>query len=204
MHVESLTVGQFEVNCYLAWASKPLALVIDPGADAEMIREELNRRNLTVGAYLLTHGHMDHVSAMDDMVSALPAPVFMHPKDAAWAFTDSNTMLPFYGGSKRPPDIRLVAGNQDYTEAGLSFRVLETPGHTPGGICFLFREQGILFTGDTLFSGTVGRTDLSGGNSRAMTASIKILASLPDETVVYPGHGPSTTIGNEKRVNPYL
>ena len=130
------------------------------------------------------------------------APILMHPDDQAWAFTDLNSMPPFYTTPQQPSTAiaELVEGTT-YALAGLTIGIIETPGHTPGGVCIHFRQEDILITGDTLFAGSVGRTDLPGGDSRALTASLQKLKGLPDATRIYPGHGPDSTLGQEKRTN---
>ncbi len=205
MHVETLSVGAFEVNCYIVWDNPGAVIVIDPGADAERIIELLSGHQLSVAAYLLTHGHADHVSALADVCRKFPAPVAMHADDARWAFTAISQIPPFYPVTQSPPAIeRLVEDGTEWSDGGLRYRVIATPGHTPGGVSFHFPDAGALFAGDTLFQGSVGRTDLPGGSARLLTASVMRLAQLPDTTMVYPGHGPHTTIGREKKTNFFL
>ncbi len=205
MKVQSVVVGDFEVNCYILMDDAQGALVIDPGADPEAVARVIEQHRLSVRAYLITHGHMDHVSGLADLVGLYPAPVAIHPKDHVWAFTDRNEMLPYYATPARPPRIeRDLADGQEWTDGGFAYRVIETPGHSPGSVCFHFPEQEALFTGDTLFAGSVGRTDLAGGDDRLLNESLRVLARLPDATVVFPGHGPKSTIGQEKATNPFL
>jgi len=168
MNVETIVVGAFEVNCHVVWEAGSPAFVIDPGADAEAIAEVLSRRRLAVAAYLLTHGHVDHISALADLCDRLAAPVGLHPADARWAFTGAGAMPPFYPAPRRPAcEARALREGQRWTAGALVCEVLETPGHAPGACCFLFRKEAALFTGDTLFAGSVGRTDLPGGDSSA-------------------------------------
>lgn len=205
MKVIPIGVGTFQVNCYVAVAYNHQALVIDPGDDAGIIAVTLRQNKLTAAAYLITHGHMDHVSGLAEMTRTFPAPVAMHPEDAAWAFSPSNQALPYYDCPERPKSIdRLLAPGQTFEDAGLRYEIIATPGHSPGGVCFYFPDEKVIFTGDTLFMGTIGRTDLQGSDEKLMGKSLKRLAQLPEETIVYPGHGPQTTIGREKRSNPYL
>ena len=120
-------------------------------------------------------------------------------------FGDANQMMPFYGPPKRPSRIeRELEDGQTWEDGGLAYQVIETPGHTPGGVCFLFPESNVLIVGDTLFAGSVGRTDLPGGNSRVLQESLRRLKQLDDGIAVYPGHGPTTTIGHEKRTNFFM
>jgi len=205
MNIEAIPVGEFQANCVVAWDDNAQAVVFDPGEESERIAAFLDGHGLTVAAYMLTHGHVDHVSAVADLYSARPAPIGLHPSDVEWAFEDCNHMPPFYGPPQKPPEVaRLLAEGQNWNDGGLSYTVLETPGHSPGSVCYFFEQEEILVSGDTLFAGSVGRTDLIGGNSRALMASLKRLSGLPEATRVYSGHGPVTTIGTEKKVNYFL
>jgi glyoxylase-like metal-dependent hydrolase (beta-lactamase superfamily II) len=205
MEIQTIVVGPFEVNCYIITSNKRDAIVIDPGDDPDLIKASLQKRKLTPVVYLLTHGHIDHVSAVPALYDAFPAAIAIHKADAGWAFSDDNNMPPFYPSPARPPEIaRLLDNNQEWTDSGLAYSALSTPGHTPGSVCFYFQEESTLFTGDTLFAGSVGRTDLPGGNSRSLAKSLSLLSGLPLNTVVYPGHGPSTDIGKEKSTNYFM
>jgi hydroxyacylglutathione hydrolase len=205
IHIQKAVVGAFEVNCYVVWGPEPHALVVDPGADPELIREVLSRNELDVAAYLLTHGHIDHISALENLYETNPAPIAIHPADASWAFAATNLFPPFYEAIHKPAEIeRTLADDQPWTDSGLDYRVITTPGHTPGSVCFYFEKARTLICGDTLFQGSVGRTDLPGGSPRELTRSLRKLAVLPDDTAVYAGHGPETTIADEKRRNYFM
>lgn len=206
MDVLGVAVGPFASNCYIAGAPGAReVLVIDPGDDADQIARILQARELTPVCYLLTHGHMDHVSALADLREQFPAPVAMHPLDAEWAFTIRNTMPPFYIRPPRAVPIdRSLADGQEWEDAGLRYRVLHTPGHSRGSVSLYFPDAGVLFPGDVLFRDSIGRTDLPGGDVQAIYESLRRLFELPDETRVYPGHGPETTIGRERRYNPFV
>lgn len=205
MHIETIVVGEFQVNCYVVWADSDKAIVIDPGSDAELILQFLKQKQLTIAAYLLTHGHMDHICGLADLHDANPAPIGIHGADLEWAFSRENQMPPYYGVPRRPAKIeRTLKDGQEWTDAGLTYKVISTPGHTPGGVCFHFESEKCLLTGDTLFAGSVGRTDLPGGNSSVLAASLKKLAHLDVSTLVYPGHGPSSDIATEKRTNYFM
>lgn len=205
MHVEMMPVGPFEANCYLAWGETRQALVIDPGADAERVLRLLDRHNLTVAAYLLTHGHMDHIGALAPLAALRPAPIGLHPDDARWAFEPANQMPPYYPVPERPSETaRPLADGQEWTDGGLTYRILATPGHSPGSVCYYFPSEHALFTGDTLFQGTVGRTDLPGGATAVLSRSLERLAKLPPETRIYAGHGAASTLAEELRSNPFL
>lgn len=205
MRVHGILVGAYEVNCYVVFDDDRQAIIVDPGADADLVVRCIEQERLTVKAYLLTHGHTDHVSALADVADAYPAPVGMHPLDAAWAFSSANALRPYYDAPRHPGSIaRPLRDGQDWTDGGLHYRILATPGHTPGGVCLHFPEAQVVFTGDTLFAGSVGRTDLPGGDDAQLNASLRLLAALPEATTVFAGHGPKTTIGQEKVTNPYI
>jgi len=204
MNVECLTVGEIQANCWVVWSEPKQAIVIDPGAEPSRILAFLKEHGLEVAAYGLTHGHVDHIDAISEMYASRPAPIGIHPADLEWAFSAADSMPPFYAAPNEPPEVaRQFKQGQEWSEAGLKYRIIETPGHTPGSVCLLFDEHS-LFCGDTLFAGSVGRTDLPGGSSRSLTQSLATLAALPDSTKVYPGHGPTTTIGREKQTNYFM
>ncbi len=206
MDIEARVTGFIEENCYLVSAPRTRqTVVIDPGDDAPQLIARLRELNATVVAYLLTHGHVDHLTALADLSAAYPAPIYLHPLDAAWCFTGRNNLPGFYDAPAQPksPIVPATEGTA-FELAGAHWSVIETPGHTPGGICWKLEEDNALFSGDTLFRETAGRTDLPGGDSRALTRSLRKLAALPDGLVVYPGHGEPTTLGHEKRHNYFM
>jgi hydroxyacylglutathione hydrolase len=206
VHVETLVVSLFESNCFIVRDDdRSDVLVIDPGDNAPEIIRHIQHNQWTVAAYLLTHGHVDHVSGLAEMVKAMPAPVAMHPRDSRWAFSPMAAMPPYYDAPTAPPSIdRNLVEGQEWTDGGLHYRVLESPGHSPGGVAFYFPPEKIVFSGDSLFNGSIGRSDLPGANPKDLVASLKKLLTLPDDTIVYSGHGPATTIGAERKHNPFL
>lgn len=200
--------GPLSENCYIL-AREGKAWIIDPGADPESIEAEISSRGLTPVAIVMTHGHFDHLGALDKLLTHWPAlPVVMRPEEPDWAFTHpSNQYPPFYFHQKRPANLITDIGDT-YTCGGITARLIPTPGHTPGGQCVLIEEDvpsPLCFTGDTLFAGSIGRTDLPGGSFGDLNASLsKLKATLAPETTVLPGHGPASTMERECRVNPYL
>ena len=206
MRIEARVTGFIEENCYLV--SNPdtrETVVLDPGDDAARLLARLQDMQAVVVAYLLTHGHVDHVTALAALADARPAPVYLHPLDAAWCFTPRNDLPGFYAAPARPnAPLRPVAEGDVLELAGARWSVLDTPGHTPGGVCFRLEPDRALFTGDTLFRGTAGRTDLPGGDARALTQSLRKLAALAGDWTVYPGHGDATTLARERSDNYFM
>ena len=206
MNIEARVTGFIEENCYLVQnPATRETVVIDPGDNAGELIARLRELRARVVAYLLTHGHVDHLTALPALAAACPAPVHLHARDAEWCFTERNALPGFYAAPGRPDAPLVLVQEGDVLElAGGRWTVIETPGHTPGGICWRLDPDQVLFSGDTLFRGTVGRTDLPGGDSRTLSRSLHKLAKLPGELVVYPGHGGPTTLGFEKQNNYFL
>ncbi len=198
MILRKLVVGPISSNCYIVGSeSTGKGIVIDPGASGKKILSNVDELGLNINLIVLTHGHPDHAAAVKDVKKAMGAEVAIHTEDAKFM-----RRLSLVVSCPSSPDRLLKDG--DIIHAGdLSFVVLHTPGHSPGGICL--QGYGVLFSGDTLFRGSVGRTDFSSGNHHQLISSIhsKLLV-LPDDTVVYPGHGADTTVGAERRTNPFL
>ena len=206
MNIEARVTGFIEENCYfISHPATRETVVLDPGDDAPQLLARLREIRATVVAYLLTHGHVDHVTALADLCQAFPAPIYLHPLDAAWCFSPRNNLPGFYDAPDTPaaPLVHVTEGDT-LSLAGARWSVIETPGHTPGGLCWMLEDDHALFTGDTLFQGTAGRTDLPGGDSRALARSLRKLAALPDHLTVYPGHGNPTTLGHEKQTNYFM
>jgi len=205
MKITSLTVGPYEVNCYLLENENKEAFVIDPGQDAAAICDYIARENLKIVGYVMTHGHADHICALFDVCKKYPAPLYMHPQDLVWAFSIVNQIPPFYPQPKQPDtEVIKLQDKQIIPFGDQELSVLYTPGHSPGSVCLYAEKDQLLISGDTLFKESAGRTDLPGGDSRQLAASLKKLALLPDPTNVYPGHGASSTIGHEKKYNFFL
>ena len=205
MQVKGLVLGALETNCWIVGdESGGPAVVIDPADKAQAVLEAVGSR--AVAAIVLTHGHFDHVGAVRDLVALTGAPLAMHEGDALNVVSPEGNGAALFGFDQSAPAPTLLLADGDTFAAGaVEFEVLHTPGHTPGGICLLARETGgeaHLFSGDTLFAGSVGRTDFPGGDARELARSIAVrLAPLDPATSVHPGHGPDTTIERESRVN---
>ena len=206
MIIVTLPVGMIQTNCYIVGCDETKeCAIIDPGGHPGRILAEVERRGLKVKVILNTHGHFDHTDANGALVQATGAPLAIHPEDRPLLEASGGAALfGVYANTSPPPDLELHEG--DELEVGhLRFQVLHTPGHTPGHVCFYAAEQKVLFDGDVLFYQGVGRADLPGGDWLQLLDSIqRVLMVLPEDTVVYSGHGPATTIGEEKRLNPYL
>ena len=205
MNIEIICVGMFEVNCVVLWKETDAAWVVDPGENAAEILQFLRSYHLKPAAYLLTHGHVDHISALAEVYKAMPAPMFMHPADLAWAFKPANQLPPYYGPPPQPAAaLTPITEGQCIGPERDGIRVLHTPGHSPGGVCYHFEHDKLLICGDTLFKGSVGRSDLPGGDPRILAQSLQRLTTLPDDLQVIPGHGPETTIRRERATNYFL
>lgn len=202
--VVTLTNGAFAENCYLvADPATGDAAIVDPGEEADRFLARLRREGWTLRAIWLTHGHVDHVAGVAAVRAATGAPVWLHPADRPLYDRAADQARAFgLACDPPPPPDRAFAGGEAVEVGGLRFDVLHTPGHSPGGVCLA--GHGVAFVGDLLFAGSVGRTDLPGGDAAALLASIRnTLYALPGDTVVHAGHGPATTLGAEKRSNPF-
>ena len=206
MRVEKLVVGAVMTNCYIVSdeATKD-ALVIDPGAGATKIAGKIREEELALRAILLTHGHFDHILAAEELRREFSVKLYCSEAEREICMDPVlNVGQQFGCVCSIAPDETFVDG-QSLNFGALVFKVLITPGHTKGGACFYFEREGILFSGDTLFCESVGRTDFPGGSASVLVDSVKRqLFSLPDATKVYPGHGPVTSIIYEKENNPYV
>jgi len=200
-----MEVGPLAVNAYLVeHTATRKAVVIDPGDDGEAILGEILGLGLTVEKILLTHGHFDHVGAVGLLRERTGAPVHIHPADVDRMTGASRQGMIFGLSVSDPPapDVLVEEGNTVLFE-GQEFLVAHTPGHTPGCVSYIVGKMA--FVGDLVFAGSIGRTDLPGGDHRQLIESVRTkIFTLPDETVLYPGHGPATTVGEEKRSNPFF
>ncbi|WP_406674559.1 MBL fold metallo-hydrolase [Nonomuraea sp. N2-4H] len=213
MLIAGFPAGAFQTNCYVvAPAAGEECVIVDPGQDAtEGVEELLREHRLKPVAVLLTHGHLDHVWSVAPVCGARDVPAWIHPDDrhllsdpaAGWSQTSAN----LFGGItlSEPDDVRELSDGAVLRLAGLELVVDHTPGHTRGSVSFRLPRDQIMFSGDLLFAGSIGRTDLPGGDYATILRSLATKClPLPDDTVVLPGHGPQTTIGRERATNPYL
>lgn len=205
MKYELVVVGALETNCYLVYCEETRACaVIDPGADPEKIISAIADLELKPAIVLNTHGHVDHIGANSDILHKYSVPLAMHAADAGMLkVSDYIELSLLLGAHNSPAPDRLLADGDEIAFGNAALRVIHTPGHTPGSVGFV--HGGYLFSGDTLFCGGVGRTDLPGGSWKDLEKSIRErILTLPEETVVLPGHGPWTTVEQERSSNPFL
>lgn len=207
VHIKTLVLGDMQANCYIVKGSESKeVIVIDPGDQFNIIEDYLNTNGLKCKRILLTHGHFDHISVANELRSLTQAKICIHEKEADF-LCDPNLNLSSYVGKEKvsfKADY-LLKDEEEFHEAGLFWRVLYTPGHTQGGVCYFLKDEGILFSGDTLFYESVGRSDFPTGNQQTLIQSIyNRLMILDDSIEVYTGHGRPTTIGHERQYNPFL
>jgi glyoxylase-like metal-dependent hydrolase (beta-lactamase superfamily II) len=209
MEIDRLILGAYETNCYILRKSSAAngCVVVDPGLEVEQLLDFIKRHKLNPAAVVLTHGHIDHIGGVGELRENYPdVRVYIHKLDAKMLENSYSNLSAMMGAafSTEPADFSLEDGSV-IEQAGVKLQVLHTPGHTPGGICLYSKDEGIVFTDDTLFAESIGRTDFQGGSLEQLLKSVsEKLFTLPDDTIVYPGHGPSTTIAREKAHNPFL
>lgn len=207
MKIERLVLGDVRTNCYLLINEKTLETIIaDPADRADVIVRKAVDEGLNLKAVFLTHGHGDHILAVSDLKRDFGLKVYASEAEKELlSDPEQNLSRALFGVAVTvKPDVLLEDG-QEFEEAGMKFRMLLTPGHTPGGCCYYQPEEKVLFSGDTLFSGSIGRTDFPGGNLSTLVRSVKEkLLVLPEDVKVYPGHEEMTSIGQEKKYNPYM
>ncbi len=205
MIVEAIPVGPLQVNAYIIGCPVTRrALLVDAGSDAEVLLQALSRHDLVLDQLVATHGHFDHIGGNRRILDATAVPFAMHEADLPF-LSQAAAQAALYGLSteESPPPTRFLNEGDRISVGELVFEILHIPGHSPGSICLV--GQGHAFVGDVLFAGSIGRTDLPGGSYETLVQGIRSkLLGLPEETVVHPGHGPDTTIGREKRFNPFV
>ena len=207
MILEMLTVGPFQENCYVIGDEEAgVGAVVDPGDEATRIALAVEQTNLEIAQILITHAHIDHVGAIAALVDEYGCPVLMHAEaEPMLKRLPTEAIMMGLRFGKVPAVDRFIEDEEVIPVGGLELRSLYTPGHAPGHLAFYLESAGLLLSGDALFAGSVGRVDLPGGSMEVLMHSIEErFLTLPDETSVYPGHGPKTTIGTERRHNPFL
>jgi len=198
------TVGPMEANCYILYnPDKKEGLIIDPGAEGARLIKFIEQEKICINYIINTHGHPDHIGANRQIKEYANAPILIHQYDAPMLTRRGSVLSLIFPLESSSPAADTFIKDGDLIEcAGMKLKVLHTPGHTPGGISLLIDDA--IFTGDTLFSGSVGRFDLPGGSEEVLLNSIKKILSLDENLIIYPGHGPSTTVSEELRSNPFI
>lgn len=206
IRVEQYVVGAVQTNCYFAINEDTgEVLIVDPGASAGRLIEICKDEKLNPVAILLTHGHFDHATGAAEIAEHFSIPIYAHEKEKETLETPGMNLSGWEGREQTFGADIYLKDEQEIDLAGFHIRLLHTPGHTPGGCCYFFSYQNVLFSGDTLFCTSIGRTDFPGGSSSRLIRSIREkLMVLPDDITVYPGHNDITTIGAERKYNPYL
>lgn len=205
MLIKVFEVGPYLSNCYLVGdEATRVGMILDPGFEAQTIRSGIRSHNFAIEKIVLTHGHLDHIGAVSELKSKTGAELLIHRQDGLM-LTDPRENLSAFSGEniKAPAADRLLEDGEVISVGSLKFDILHTPGHSPGGICL--HSDKLIFTGDTLFAGSIGRTDFPGSDYDTLMRSIREkLMVLPDDTTIYPGHGPKSTIGQERQFNPFV
>ncbi|RKX22046.1 MAG: MBL fold metallo-hydrolase [Candidatus Zixiibacteriota bacterium] len=206
MKISTIVVGPFAVNCYLLWDDNGEGVIVDPGAEKDKIIETVNKAGFSPKAILLTHGHGDHIAAVADIKVKYNIPLYIGNGEEDLLKNPSANVSAYFDEPIIAPDADYLLEDKQIVKFGsIEFQILSTPGHSPAGICYLNEKENLLFTGDTLFAGSIGRTDFPGCSTEKLLSSIreKILV-LPDGIICFPGHGSHTTVGTERNSNPFL
>lgn len=209
MEIHRIPAWVAETNCYVVASTSGEAMVVDVPPDPETIGQHIASLNLTVVGILLTHGHIDHTGGSGHLAAATGAVTYVHPADDFLTLHPTEQLRAMFGTT--PPGSYDVPETFEHLEHGQTVRIADmtvdvrhTPGHTPGHCCFLIDDEGVLFSGDQLFAGSIGRTDLPGGSYEHLVKSMQTeVMTLDDAVTVLPGHGPETTVGRERRTNPF-
>lgn len=206
MNIKTLQLGEFNANCYIAVTAPNQCIAFDVGGSPRILLEYLKMNKLKLTKILLTHGHFDHISGVENVRQATGAEVFIHENDAPMfqssvlSLHSAMSIMPFYPVS----DFKTIHDDCIINDGDFSFKVVHTPGHSSGSVCYVCNEEKIIFSGDTLFCCSVGRTDFPGGDSQLMMNSLRILYLLDGDYKVYPGHNETTTLEYERENNPYM
>ena len=207
MKVQRFILGPLSTNCYIIETKNKNAAAIDIGGDYDKIKDYLETNGLKLKKILLTHGHYDHFGGTADAAIDSGAEIFISGNDSHMLSSRMDSLADFISNESFKPitEYKEISEGSEIILDELKFKVIETPGHTKGSCCYYLKDEGVLFSGDTVFYGSVGRTDFPGGSTAEIVRSLhKLVDSLPEETEVFPGHDASTTIGYEKRYNPFV
>ena len=206
MKIEKFVTGIISTNCYLVINEETKqTVVIDPAACPSYLMGHMKSEGLQVEAILLTHGHFDHIMGIDDLRREFPVPVYVHEGDRETLLDPALNLSSSYTNGYTFDGADYIRDGQRLELAGFSFQVIHTPGHTPGGVCYYLESEGVLFSGDTLFRNSVGRTDFPNSSMSDLIRSLREkVMKLPDDVKVYPGHMGETTIGHERKYNPFI
>lgn len=206
MKIEKFIVGILSTNCYLISNSETKqAVIIDPSMYSRKLREHIVNEGLKVEAVLLTHGHFDHIMGLDELLKDYDVPVYVHEDDKETINSVTLNLSRIYTGGYTFSDAKYIKDGDVLSFAGYDFKVIHTPGHTPGGVCYYVESEGVLFSGDTLFQNSIGRSDFENSSTSDLVHSVRDkIFKLPDDVVVYPGHMGETTLEHEKKYNPYV
>ncbi len=204
MRIEILVLGELQTNCYLIFNEETKkGFIVDPAAQAERIKQSLSRLDVTPEAVLLTHGHFDHMMAAEELKTYYQIPVYAHRDEQILLSDPARNLSAFWASPVKLQADCFLEDSEEIEIAGIEMKVIHTPGHTKGGVCYYLKQDHVLIAGDTLFCESYGRTDFPGGSVRELFSSLREkLFSLEDQVIVYPGHGQETNIGYEKRYNP--
>ncbi|MGM0844262.1 MAG: MBL fold metallo-hydrolase [Bacillota bacterium] len=208
MKWKRIPLGPLQTNCYCLWNEKKECIIFDPGEEAGKLINWLKANQLKPLAILLTHAHFDHIGAVDQVREKFEIPLYLHKKEAKWLLDPALNGSQLFAMSElvrlKPADY-ILTDEETLSIGDFTFALFQTPGHSPGSISYYYEEEHAVFAGDTLFKGSIGRTDLPGGNSEELLKSIHDhLMTLPEDTIVLSGHGPETTIADEMDSNPFL